>query len=130
MTNRNAWFLVFILILGLLLSFPISGFSELAEQPIDRSTPDLSEPRQSFVSARLERLGSGVANVVYGPLELPYQIKEEIKRTDPIQGSLPGLLRGLGWFGAREGVGLFEIVTFLVPLKPHLKPFDTGWLQV
>ena len=68
-------------------------------------------------------------NIVTGPLELIYQFKEEIKRTDPLRGAIPGVFRGVTWFAVREVVGVFEIVTFPIPWKPHLKPFDTDWLH-
>ena len=91
--------------------------------------PDLSQPRQSFYSAPIERLNSGFMNIVTGPLELIYEPNEEIKRTSIVRGLLPGVIRGVTWFGVREIVGVFEIVTFIVPWKPHLKPFNTDWLH-
>ena len=118
----------FALILVLFVSAP--AFSALEKEKIEQKPIDLSHPKQSFYSAPAERLGDGFANVVYGPFELVYQMKEEIKRTDPIRGIIPGLLRGVTWFGTREVVGIFEIVTFFIPLKPHLKPFDTDWLHL
>ena len=91
--------------------------------------PDLSQPRQSFYSAPFERLNSGFMNMVTGPLEVPYQFKEEIKRTNWITGLLPGVVRGVTWFALREVVGAFEIGTFWLPLKPLLQPYDFGWLS-
>lgn len=91
--------------------------------------PDLSQPRQSFYSAPLERLNSGFMNIVTGPLELIYQPKEEMKRTDPLRGLIPGVVKGVTWLVVREVVGIFEIGTFILPFKPHLQPFDTDWLH-
>ena len=92
--------------------------------------PDLSKPMDSFYSAPLDRLSSGFANILTGPCELVYQFKEEIKRTDPIRGTLPGVIKGVTWFAVREVVGVFEIATFFIPWKPHLHPFDTEWISL
>ena len=92
-------------------------------------TPDISAPRQSFYSAPLERLNSGAINIATGPLEIIYQTKEEIKRTDPIYGFIPGIVKGVTWGLIREVVGVFEVLTFFAPWKPHLKLFDTEWIQ-
>lgn len=93
----------------------------------DESQPTTSSENRS--SQSVERLSKGFSNVVYGPLELIYQTKEEIKRKDPLRGLIPGLFKGIGWFVAREGVGLFQMVTFYLPgLGPELKDFDTDWL--
>ena len=115
--------------IALCFLFLASGCARFSKQKPGEK-PDLSQPRQSFYSLPLERFNSGVMNIVTGPLELVYQFKEEIKRTDPLRGAIPGVVRGLTWFAVREVVGVFEIGTFCLPFKPHLKPFDTDWLHV
>ena len=121
---------LFAFILIILLSCSTSVFSApLEKENIKTSSANLKQPKQSFYSSSIERLGDGFADIVYGPLELIYQMKEEIKRTDPVHGFVPGLLRGVSWFGAREVVGAFEIVTFFLPLKPHIEPFNTDWFH-
>ncbi len=114
--------------LALCFLFFASGCARFSKQKPGEK-PDLSQPRQSFYSLPLERFNSGVMNIVTGPFELLYQPKEEIKRTDPLRGLIPGVVRGVTWLGVREAVGVFEIGTFLLPFKPHLKPFDTDWLH-
>ena|SRR3989338_1863127 len=110
----------------LCLSFTL-GCTRFSKQKPGES-PDLSQPRQSFYSAPLERFNSGFVNIVTGPFELVYQLKEEINRTNLIRGLIPGLFRGVTWFVVREVVGVFEVGTFFIPWKPHLEPFDTDWL--
>jgi putative exosortase-associated protein (TIGR04073 family) len=112
----------FSVILMIVLSLSSPAFSE-------EKSVDLSQPSQSFNSSPVERIGDGFANIVYGPFELIYQLKEEVKRTDPVRGFVPGLFRGISWFATREVVGIFEMVTFFLPLDPHLEPFDTSWLR-
>ncbi len=128
MNLHSIRFFALVLIATLFVSHPICF--ALETQKVEETQSDLSQPTQSFYSAPVERIGSGVANIVYGPLELVYQFKEEIKRTDPVRGAVPGVIRGVSWFVAREVVGVFELVTFFLPLKPHLTPFNTDWLHI
>ena len=127
MAARKKSFDLFISILCVV--FLMTGCTRFSKQKPGEQ-PDLSQPRQSFYSAPIERLNSGLMNIVTGPLELIYEPKEEINRAGAMRGLLPGVIRGVTWFGVREVVGVFEVVTFPIPWKPHLKPFDTDWLHV
>lgn len=115
-----------ILVIALCLSF--TGVLE-ARRPmgVDENVP---EPEQSHFSKSMNRLGSGFSNIAYGPLEVFYNLKEESKRDGYFKGAVPGLVKGLMWFGIREGVGIFEVVTFAAPMDPHLEPFNTEWLSL
>lgn len=73
----------------------------------------------------LRKLGRGIANVLFGIVELPNQIT---KATSEHGGG--GLPYGVGkgfvrWFG-REVTGAYDIVTFPIPFpkgyKPVMKP--------
>ena len=121
---------VFQFVLVLVLTFSISGFAEVEKVKIEETPNELKHPTESVYSSPAGRLGSGFGNILYGPFELPYQIQQEITRTDFFRGIIPGVLRGVSWFGAREVVGVFEIVTFFLPLRPHLDPFDASWFSV
>ena len=79
-------------------------------------------------SGPLTKLGRGIANVAFSPLELlkqPYDVNQK-------QGAIPaityGVLRGVCFTVARIGVGVVDIVTFPFPL-PGCKddPEDYGW---
>ena len=74
----------------------------------------------------LRKFGRGVANFLFGIVEVPNQITKA--RAD--QGGGSGTTYGVGkgimrWF-QREGVGIYEIVTFPFPApkgyKPIMKP--------
>src|SRR3990167_5433815 len=108
-----------LIVLSLCFLFLITGCMHFSKQKPGEK-PDLSQPRESFYSAPVHRLGSGFANILTGPFELVYQFKEEIKKSNPIYGTLPGVIKGVTWFAMREVVGVFEIVTFFVPWEPHL----------
>ena len=127
MTRRRRWFGFFAIVLCFL--FFAVGCTRFSKQKPGEK-PDLSQPRQSFYSAPLERLNSGFTNILTGPFELINQPRIEIKSSDPIRGFIPGLFKGVTWFAIREIVGAFEIGTFIIPWKPHLKPFDIDWLAI
>ena len=106
----------------------LSGCMHFSKQKLGEK-PDLSQSRQSWYSAPIDRLSDGFANIVYGPIELIYNLKEEVKQRNPVEGLIPGLLKGVTWIAMREVVGVFEVVTFFVPWKPHLPPPDWDWFQ-
>ncbi|MDD4818337.1 MAG: exosortase system-associated protein, TIGR04073 family [Victivallaceae bacterium] len=66
-------------------------------------------------SGMLTKLGRGIANVAFGPLELlirPYDVAQD-------QGSIAaltyGVLKGVCYTVARVGVGVTDVVTFPFP---------------
>lgn len=73
----------------------------------------------------LRKLGRGIANVLFGIVELPSQITKAASEHGG--GGLPyGVGKGfVRWFG-REVTGAYDIVTFPVPFpkgyKPIMKP--------
>ncbi len=103
------------LLLATLLVFTMAGAVQCAAE-------------ENWVMAPLEKLGRGIANVAFGPLELlmkPYDVNNE-------QGAIPaityGVLKGVAFTIAREVVGVVDIVTFPVPLPGCTSdPMDSGW---
>ena len=73
----------------------------------------------------LRKLGRGFANVLFGVIEVPNQITKA--SSEQGGGAIPyGVGKGfVRWIG-RELVGVYEIVTFAVPVpkgyKPVMKP--------
>ena len=113
----------------LCLIFFVAACARFSKQKPDE-VPDLSQPRQSFYSSPLGRFNSGFMNIATGPFELIDQPRQEINRTNYLRGLIPGIFRGVTWLVVREAVGVFEIVTFPLPLKPHLEPINTDWLTL
>jgi putative exosortase-associated protein (TIGR04073 family) len=103
-----------------------SGFAEEEAGPKDAK---YFEPSNKYSGAVMDRFGSGLRNIVYGPAEVVYRWKEEVKNSNLFTGSIPGLVRGVSWFAAREVVGVFEICTSLIPVGPGLPEFETDWLS-
>lgn len=122
-------FFVFILFIGInSISFAAEKVAtEKVTTSVTKTTVTSSVADKPDVTM-LDQLGRGFSNMVYALFELPYQLKEEIKRTDPVQGLLPGVIKGVFWTGMREVVGVFEVVTFVAPSEPIIKNFDTDWL--
>lgn len=82
----------------------------------------------SAESGPLRKLGRGCCNTIFGCAEIliqPYDVNQT-------EGALAcytyGVFKGIAYCLAREGVGVFEIVTFPVPL-PGLtdSPHEVGW---
>jgi putative exosortase-associated protein (TIGR04073 family) len=99
--------------------------------PAPQENTAVTQPKteaSSTSESMTRRAQSGFSNIVYGPLEPIYQLREEVKKTDPVRGFIPGLFKGVGWCLAREFVGVYELLTFHQPHKQTLKEFDTEWI--
>lgn len=73
----------------------------------------------------LRKLGRGCANVLFGVVEVPNQITKATSEHGGAGGWTYGLGKGLVRWVARECVGVYEIVTFPLPLhryRPVMKP--------
>lgn len=69
-----------------------------------------------------EKLGRGTANVFTSVVEVPKNISNEWRKSDPVTGFVVGSVKGCGWWGVRTVVGAFEIVTFPVPVPANYEP--------
>jgi len=61
------------------------------------------------------KLGRGVANVATGVFEIPRQMKRTLDQEGAIAGLTVGVVKGVGWAVSRELVGIYEVVTFVMP---------------
>ena len=75
------------------------------------------------------KFGRGMANIVISPMELYAQPVLLAKDNDITVAIFGGLLKGIAMFVAREVVGVYEVITFPVPLpkgyRPIIKPATT-----
>ena len=79
-------------------------------------------------SGPFEKLGRGVANIAFGPLELIQQPLDVAEEKGNIAALTYGLFRGIGMTVARVVVGVVDITTFLMPLPGCTDdPEDVGW---
>jgi putative exosortase-associated protein (TIGR04073 family) len=73
------------------------------------------------VPGPVQKLGRGVANVVTGVLALPGSIAAET-RADGVAGVPKGIGLGLWRTVSRELVGVYEMVTFPIPVPDDYRP--------
>ena len=74
------------------------------------------------------KLGRGICNIGLGALEIPVKIYDVNQEEGGFAAVTYGTFLGIGYFVARECVGVTEIITFLMPL-PGCKadPREGGW---
>ena len=86
------------------------------------------DPIYGEKSGPLEKLGRGIANIAFGPLEAVIQPLEVAEAKGNIAALTYGLLRGIAMVVARLGVGATDILTFYMPLPGCTDdPEDVGW---
>lgn len=69
-----------------------------------------------------DKLGRGVLNTAFGVVEIPKQIAKRALETGCASGYISGLFVGTGYFVLREMAGIYEIVTFPIPIPKHYAP--------
>lgn len=70
----------------------------------------------------MTKLGRGVTNVLTCWVELPRNISMEWERTDPATGLVLGTVKGSAYTFARLATGVYETVTFPLPVPAGYEP--------
>ncbi len=91
------------------LFFFLIGFSALAHGLYAEDNP-------------ATKLGRGIVNVVASPGEYAVQTAKLMKDHDPLTAYLGGVFQGTTRMLQRIGAGVYEVVTFPVPLPKKYKP--------
>jgi len=79
-------------------------------------------------SGPVEKLGRGIANVAFGPLELLIRPYDTTNADGEIAGLTLGVIKGVCYTVCREAVGVTDIVTFPFPWPGHKDdPKDVGY---
>ena len=76
----------------------------------------------NYVSRSTEKLGRGLFNVVFSPIEITKTVESELKEGQPFKMATLAPAKGILKMGERILVGSYETVTFFVPQDPILKP--------
>jgi len=75
-----------------------------------------------------KKLGRGFSNAALGALEIPLKIYDVNEEEGGIAAYTFGTFKGIGYFIARECVGVTEIITFPMPLPGCPEdPREEGW---
>ena len=73
----------------------------------------------SFAGNPLKKLGRGAANIITSPYEVIYRIGEVNKESGPVAAVTWGVLNGAYRFALRAVVGVYEVITFPLPILPN-----------
>ena len=98
----------------LLAVFMLAGVTA-APQSYD---PDQDLPQPTLWQKRLEKLGRGVSNILFGWAEIPRAWHIAITRQQPLTQILThGTIVGTSRFLIRTGLGVYETFTFFVSFE-------------
>ena len=76
----------------------------------------------AYCDDALRKLGRGIANCLTFPLEIVEQIKRTNLSDGPNAALTSGLLKGIGMMVVRAATGIYEVITFPIPLPKHYEP--------
>ncbi len=98
------------------------------------ASSDLAHTPMVTESGMVMKLGRGIANVAFGPLELLIRPWDVARQQGEIAALTFGVLQGVVYTVAREVVGVVDIVTFPIPLPgatddPNLEGYGYGPLM-
>ena len=69
-----------------------------------------------------KKLGRGIVNTFTGWLEIPKGIVDESKANNVFTGLTVGTIKGLGLGLVRTGAGIYETLTFPIPIPEGYEP--------
>lgn len=70
----------------------------------------------------IEKLGRGITNIGTGWVEIPKQIRRSTEESGDMAGVVVGPLKGIAKAIGRTLAGIYEVVTFLIPLPRRYEP--------
>lgn len=91
----------------------------------------LEEPAgyENYWNCISRKLGRGISNAAFGAFEVVIRISEVRFEEGGIAGVTYGAINGVGYFIAREVIGVLEVATFFAPLPftPNDPVRGKGW---
>ena len=112
--------------LPIMLVFTIAvGFLTVAPQTSSVAAAQSSTMQEdvyrenSDIDKMFHKLGRGVVNIFTGWIEVPKNIAQEWRKTDPFTGTVVGLIKGIGWGVARTFAGFYEVISFPFPVPKN-----------
>lgn len=70
----------------------------------------------------IEKLGRGITNTATAWLEIPKEIGRKVEKSSTLAGLVVGPLKGLAKAIGRTAIGVYDVVTFLIPLPRRYEP--------
>jgi putative exosortase-associated protein (TIGR04073 family) len=90
-------------------------------------------PVMSYADKPLVKLGRGASNLLFAPVEMCTNLEKAVNKRGLPSGIGEGLTSGFIFSLIRFGAGIYDVVTFLIPIpedyQPIMKPayvFDTA----
>ena len=121
MMKRNRMWLT----VGLMVVMLFCGGVLSAQEKEDVNSNVLERP---ILDQMGEKLGRGIINVGFGPLELLIQPYDVANDKGALASLSYGVLRGVFFTVVREVLGVVDIATFFMPLPGATwDPNDAGW---
>ena len=121
MTGSGRWVFLGLLIMGLGTAgawadqpAPTSGGRDRVDEMMGRYN----------LSPAFTKLGRGVSNALLGWLEIPLNVHKRYTTSDTVGSGLAGAAIGIFKGAVRMGVGVYETVTFFLPLPEHFEPSE------
>lgn len=108
--NNRIWVAIIVVALTLIMS----NFDVLAQS----YDPDQDLPSPTKLEKRLNKLGRGISNVLFGWTEVPVTWNQKMKQGKPLTYLLTTApVLGVARAFMRTGTGIYEVVTFTGPHK-------------
>lgn len=105
MRQRPVYRFIALLVVATMLAAPI-----VEAQSYD---PDQDLPRPTVFQKRLEKMGRGLANILFGWAEIPLTWDKQIRQKRPLTQILThGTIVGTTKFFMRLGIGIYEFFGF------------------
>jgi len=86
------------------------------DQQATSNSRALQQSSEATDQGPIRKFGRGLCNTIFGVFEIPIQIYQTNNTTGGVAAWTYGLMKGIGRFLLREGVGVTEIITFPMPL--------------
>jgi len=82
----------------------------------------IGDIRSVYAGDPIQKLARGITNAATGWIEIPKEIGRNVDKSGDMAGLVVGPFKGIAKTIGRTGAGVYEVITFLVPLPRHYEP--------
>jgi len=98
------------------------------DQQVTKTSQGTNDAFEKASNGPIRKLGRGFSNTIFGALEIPYRVYQTNLDSGGLSAWTFGLFKGITYFMGREVLGVFEIVTFPVPMPGcSTERYSPGW---